>query len=116
VHFTVRMPEGSRHQDVDVSLENESRIQDLLTEAARTWGDRLLGAVKTGSIGQADAEHYAAAFPEGCKQAVTPWDASSDIAIIEELQDNSVKLVLGDLDADGVAELTWYLGGRSASL
>jgi glutamate dehydrogenase len=116
VHFTVRMPEGSRHQDVDVSLENESRIQDLLTEAARTWGDRLLGAVKTGSIGQADAEHYAAAFPEVYKQAVTPLDAISDIAIIEELQDNSVKLVLGDLDADGVAELTWYLGGRSASL
>ena len=47
VHFTVRLPEGSRQQDIDVSLENESRIQDLLTEAARTWGDRLMGAVKT---------------------------------------------------------------------
>ena len=64
VHFTVRLPEGSRPQDVDVSLENESRIQNLLTEAARTWGDRLLGAVKTGSIDRATAEHYATAFPE----------------------------------------------------
>ena len=50
------------------------------------------------------------------KQAVAPLDAIKDIAIIEELQDNSVKLVLGDRDADGVAQLTWYLGGRSASL
>ena len=42
VHFTVRLPGGSRPQDIDVSLANEARIQDLLTEAARTWGDRLL--------------------------------------------------------------------------
>ena len=99
VHFTVRLPEGRRHQDIDVSLENETRIQDLLTEAARTWGDRLIGAVKTGSINQAKAEHYAAAFPEVYKQAVAPLDAIKDIAIIEELQDNSVKLVLGDRGA-----------------
>jgi glutamate dehydrogenase len=116
VHFTVRLPEGSRPQDVDVSLENENRIQNLLTEAARTWGDRLLGAVKTGSISQAKAEHYATAFPEVYKQAVAPLDAINDIAIIEQLQDNSVKLVLTDSDEEGIAHLTWYLGGRSASL
>ncbi|PXX05969.1 NAD-glutamate dehydrogenase [Mycolicibacterium moriokaense] len=116
VHFTVRLPEGSRQQDVDVSLENEARIQDLLTEAARTWGDRLMGAVKTGSISQAVAEHYSSAFPEVYKQAFAPMDAIKDIAIIEELQDNSVKLVLGDRGPDNIAQLTWYLGGRSASL
>ena len=112
VHFTVRLPEGSRQRDIDVSLENESRIQDLLTQAARTWGDRLMGAVKTGSINQANAEHYSAAFPEVYKQAIAPVDAINDIAIIEELQDNTVKLVLGDRGADGIAQLTWYLGGR----
>ena len=116
VHFTVRLPEGRRPQDIDVSLDNESRIQDLLTEAARTWGDRLIGAVKTGSINQAKAEHYSAAFPEVYKQAIAPLDAITDIAIIEELQDNTVRLVLGDRGPDGVAQLTWYLGGRSASL
>ncbi|WNG95544.1 NAD-glutamate dehydrogenase [Mycobacterium sp. ITM-2016-00318] len=115
VHFTVRLPKGSRPQGVDVSLANEARIQDLLTEAARTWGDRLLGAVKTGSIGQASAEHYSSAFTEDYKQAVTPHDAINDIAIIEELQDNSVKLVFSE-GADGAAKLIWYLGGRSASL
>jgi glutamate dehydrogenase len=116
VHFTVRLPEGSRKQDIDVSLENEARIQDLLTEAARTWADRLMGAVKTGSINQAEAEHYATAFPEVYKQAITPLDAIKDIAIIEELQDNTVKLVLDEGEDDGVSLLTWYLGGRSASL
>ena len=88
----------------------------MLTEAARTWGDRLMGAVKTGSITQAKAEHYSAAFPEVYKQAFAPMDAINDIAIIEELQDNTVKLVLDERDDDGVAQLTWYLGGRSASL
>ncbi len=116
VHFTVRLPGGSRPRDVDVSLTNESRIQDLLTEAARTWGDRLLGAVKAGSIDQAKAEHYSTAFTESYKQAVAPDDAINDIAIIEELQDNSVKLVFSGDGSDGAAQLIWYLGGRSASL
>ena len=71
VHFTVRMPDGSRPEDVDVSLDNETRIQNLLTEAARTWADRLMGAVKDGSIDQDKAEHYASAFPEDYKQWAT---------------------------------------------
>lgn len=115
VHFTVKMPDTSRPADIDTSLENETRIQDLLTEAARTWGDRLLGAVKTGSIDQARAEHYATAFPEVYKQAITPTEAISDIAIIEELQNDSIKPVLITLD-DDTAQLTLYLGGHSASL
>ena len=35
------------------------------------------------------------AFPEVYKQAISPQHALNDIAIIEELQDNSVKLLLG---------------------
>ncbi|OBK70194.1 NAD-glutamate dehydrogenase [Mycobacterium sp. 1274761.0] len=117
VHFTVRLPKGSHPRDVDVSVRNQTRIQDLLTEAARTWGDRLLGAVRSGSIDQAMAEHYATAFPEVYKQAVAPDAAINDIAIIEELQDNSVKLLFSEgEDGGGSAQLTWYLGGRSASL
>ncbi|MCH9667735.1 MAG: NAD-glutamate dehydrogenase [Actinomycetia bacterium] len=119
VHFTVLLPKGSDPRGVDVSESNESRIQGLLTEAARTWADRLLGAVKTGSIDQSTAEHYANAFPEMYKQATRPSAAFDDIAIIEELQDNSVKLVLADSDdkaEDGIWHLFWYLGGRSASL
>ncbi|MGD9621449.1 MAG: NAD-glutamate dehydrogenase [Mycolicibacterium sp.] len=119
VHFTVLLPDGSGPGGVDVSEANQSRIQELLTEAARTWADRLLGAVRTGSIDQVTAEHYASALPEIYKQATTPSAALDDIAIIEELQDDSVKLVLRDTDdatEDGVWHLFWYLGGRSASL
>ncbi len=116
VHFTVRLPDDTRAADVDTSLENETRIQNLLTEAARTWGDRLMGAVRTGAISRADAEHYATAFPEVYRQAFSPHDAIGDIAIIEQLQGNSVKLVFADGGEGQPANLTWYLAGRSASL
>ena len=92
----------------------------LLTEAARTWGDRLIGAVTPGTITRAEAEHYAVAFPEVYKQAFTPTGAIEAISIIDQLQDDSVKLVLdypeAGPDDDGTAQLTWYLAGRSASL
>jgi glutamate dehydrogenase len=115
VHFTVRLPDD-KAADADTSLENETRIQHLLTEAARTWGDRLMGAVRTGAISRADAEHYSVAFPEVYRQAFSPHDAIGDIAIIQELQANSVKLVFADGGEGQVANLTWYLAGRSASL
>ena len=115
VHFTVRLPDDSPPAKIDTSEDNRLRVQALLTEAARTWADRLIDAVQSGSIDQEQAEHYAAAFPEVYKQAVSPSDAINDIAIIEELQDDSVKLAFTEGD-DHVAQLTWFLGGRSASL
>ncbi len=116
VHFTVRLPEGTRSDGSDTSLENETRIQNLLTEAARTWGDLLIGSVKSGSINQANAVHYASALPATYKEAFTPLDAIDDIAIIEGLQNDSVKLVFAEGTDGDSARLTWYLGGRSASL
>lgn len=114
VHFTVRLPDGAP-SPVDTSEDNRVRIQGLLTEATRTWADRLLGAAQAGALAQLQAEHYSAAFPEVYKQAVTPTEAIADIANIEELSDDSVKLVFSENDDDG-AELTWYLGGHGASL
>jgi glutamate dehydrogenase len=114
MHFMVRLPEHAA--PVDVSEANRVRIQGLLSEAARTWGDRLIGAAGTGSVAPDDAEHYAAAFSEAYKQAVTPADAIEHIAIINELTDDSVKLVFSDRGEERVAQLTWFLGGRTASL
>ena len=116
MHFMVRLPEGSAPGSVDVSEANRIRIQGLLSEAARTWADRLIAGAATGPIGYAKAEHYAGAFSEAYKQLVTPADAIFDIAIIEELADDSVKLVFSERDEHGVAQLTWFLGGRTASL
>ncbi|MBW0015959.1 MAG: NAD-glutamate dehydrogenase [Mycobacterium sp.] len=119
MHFMVRLPEDSAPGSVDVSEANRIRIQALLTEAARTWGDRLTGATSTlseGPVSLADAEHYAGAFSEAYKQAVNPADAIEQIAIIKELTPDSVKLVFSERDEQGVAQLTWFLGGCTASL
>jgi glutamate dehydrogenase len=118
LHFIVRLPERDGRRAIDTSEANRARIQALLTEAARTWADRLIGAAADGSVvTETVAEHYAAAFPEAYKQAVAPAHAIDDIAVIEQLTDDSVKLVFsGHDDEDGTAKLTWYLGGRTASL
>jgi glutamate dehydrogenase len=114
MHFMVRLPENAA--PVDVSEANRVRIQGLLSEAARTWGDRLIGAAGTDFVAPDDAEHYAAAFSEAYKQVVSPYDAIEHIAIINELTDDSVKLVFSDRGEDGLAQLTWFLGGHTASL
>jgi glutamate dehydrogenase len=119
MHFMVRLPEGDpTAAPVDVSEPNRLRIQALLSEAARTWADRLIEAeeLSKGAVSRSDAEHYATAFSEAYKQVVTPADAIKDITIINDLADDSVKLVFAEGDEHGVARLTWFLGGRSASL
>ncbi len=114
IHYMVRLPEHAA--PVDVSEPNRIRIQAFLSEAARTWSDRLAGAATAGSVSQADAEHYATAFSEAYKSAITPADAIEHIAIINELSEDSVKLVFSDRGEDGIAQLTWFLGGHAASL
>ena len=118
VHFTVRLPDSAAPHSIDTSEENRLRIQDLLTSVARTWADRLLGAVSdtAGTLDPAVAEYYAEALPEEFKQAVTPQEAIADIGLIESLTDDSVRLQLEPAAADREAFLTWYLGGTSASL
>ena len=117
VHFTVRLPDTPGRRTIDTSEANRIRIQALLTDASRTWADRLLGAVRTGSIEQGIAEHYAEALPEEYKQVVVvPAEAINDIKCIESLRPDSVKLQFEPGDDGTYAFLTWYLGGSSASL
>jgi glutamate dehydrogenase len=116
VHFTVRLPDGSTRQSIDDSEANSTRVQGLLTEALRTWGDRLLGSAREGKIDLAVAEHYADALPEEFKKVVTSTEAITDIGIIEALQPDSVKLQFEAGDQPNEAFLTWYLGGSTASL
>ncbi|HEY4793468.1 MAG TPA: NAD-glutamate dehydrogenase, partial [Mycobacterium sp.] len=115
LHFMVRLRADTAAQ-IDTSDANRVRLQALLTEAARTWSDRLLGEAAAAGVEPIEAEHYASAFAEPYKEAVTPADAINDIAIFEELTDDSVKLVMSDHDYDETVRLTWYLGGRTASL
>jgi glutamate dehydrogenase len=115
LHFMVRLRADTATQ-IDTSDANRVRLQALLTEAARTWSDRLLAEAVAAGVEPIEAEHYAGAFAEPYKEAVTPADAINDIAIFEKLTDDSVKLVLSDHDYDETVRLTWYLGGRTASL
>ncbi|ORV42764.1 NAD-glutamate dehydrogenase [Mycolicibacter engbaekii] len=116
LHFMVRMSDEPDARAVDCGEATRLRIQGLLAEATRTWGDRLLEAAAQDSIDAELAEHYAAAFDESYKQAVTPAEAVGDIPIVERLTDGSVTLVFsGYGEADG-AQLAWFLGGHGASL
>jgi glutamate dehydrogenase len=115
LHFMVRLREDSATK-IDTSDATRVRLQSLLTEAARTWSDRLITEAVAAELDPLEVEHYAAAFTEAYKQIVTPADAINDIAIFDELTDDSVKLVLSDHDYDETVRLTWYLGGRTASL
>ncbi|MDT5205171.1 MAG: glutamate dehydrogenase [Mycobacterium sp.] len=115
LHFMVRLRDHSATK-IDTSQANRARLQSLLTEAARTWSDRLIAEAASAGVDALQAEHYAGSFAEAYKQVVTPADAINDIAIFGELTDDSVKLVLSDHDYDETVRLTWYLGGRTASL
>ena len=115
LHFMVRLREDNATK-VDTSDANRIRLQSLLTEASRTWSDRLMTEAATAGIDPLETEHYASTFTDSYKQFVTPADSISDIAIFDELTDDSVKLVLSDHSDDETLRLTWYLGGRTASL
>lgn len=116
LHFMVRLSDEPDARAVDTGEANRVRIQALLTEATRTWGDRLLEAAAAGSIDTDLAEHYAVAFTEIYKQAVTPTEAVEDIGIIERLTSGSVQLVFSDYGEAEGSQLTWFLGGHGASL
>lgn len=115
IHFMVRLPEDPEARTVDTSEANRVRIQALLTEASRTWADRMIAAA-AGTPAEPHAQHYAAAFAETYKQAVTPAEAVEDIAIIDELADGSVRLVVSGYGTDDAVLLSWFLGGHGASL
>ena len=50
LHFMVRLRADTATQ-IDTSDANRVRLQALLTEAARTWSDRLLGEAAAAGVG-----------------------------------------------------------------
>ena len=113
MHFTVLLRDSPDREPIDTSQANRARIQDLLTAATRTWADRLLSS--PGSIDQSVTEHYAEALPEEFKQVVTPAEAVADIAIVEALERDAVKLQL-EPGEGGEIFLTWCAGARGAPI
>ena len=86
VHFTVKLPDGTRPQDIDVSSDNETGSRPCSPRRRAPGATGCSVRCRPVSIDQAQADHYATAFSEGYKQIVAPLDAIADIAIIEDLQ------------------------------
>ncbi len=117
VHFTVRLPEGTRAQDIDMSDENRLRVQ--------THDDRG-GAHLGGPAGRGGAErHDRVTRGRALRDRISGglqagrrhrWMRSTTSRSSRRCEDDSVKLVFSEGGSDRAAQLTWFLGGRSASL
>jgi glutamate dehydrogenase len=133
VHFTV-------HTDPEVSTDVDvNRIQERLTEAVRTWDDRLVeavfaeqrdridsGARREGDMVAVGAEsateqglRFASVFPEGYKEDFTAIEALTDLRKLEGLRAE------GDLDMSfyrpgdaepGERRFKLYLAGEGVTL
>ncbi|HEY0637726.1 MAG TPA: NAD-glutamate dehydrogenase [Pseudonocardiaceae bacterium] len=81
------------HTDPAAPLDREpdlARLQDALTQAMRTWDDRLAEAVLGASPDDVDAatelvERYAAGIPESYKESYTGGEALHDLRRLEAL-------------------------------
>ncbi|QJY50263.1 NAD-glutamate dehydrogenase [Pseudonocardia broussonetiae] len=108
VQFTVHAPtDAAGFGDVDVAA-----LQDELTEAVRTWDDRLLQTPEGAGVGV-----LLAGVPETYKAAVDPQHAVADLRRIAALAgpgDFSVRL--HDAGENGVRRFALYLAGAPATL
>ncbi len=109
VHFTVLTdPDTAGFGDVDVVA-----LQDDLTEAVRTWDDRLLSQPDTVELAA-----LLAGVPAAYKAAVAPQHAVEDLRRIAALSEPGAfdtRMYVADV-ADGEPRFTLYLAGASASL
>ncbi|MEJ3655394.1 NAD-glutamate dehydrogenase [Actinomycetes bacterium KLBMP 9759] len=109
VHFTVHTEkDAAGFGDVDVIA-----LQDELTEAVRTWDDRLLSAP-----GGAEAAAQVPRIPETYKAAVGPNKAAEDLARIAELREPGDFRVRLSATGEGEKDLrfAFYLAGGPATL
>jgi glutamate dehydrogenase len=109
VHFTVQAePDAAGFGDVDVAA-----LQDELTEAVRTWDDRLLSQPDTAGVAA-----LLPGVPEPYKAAVAPQHAVEDlrrIAALAEPGSFDTRMYLADVEG-GEPRFTLYLAGAPASL
>ncbi|MGH3864357.1 NAD-glutamate dehydrogenase [Actinokineospora sp.] len=120
VYFIVHTDPGS-NVDPDVA-----RIQDRLTEAVRSWDDRMVEAVFGEGRDSADSEsptelgqRFASVFPEAYKEDFDAIDALADLRKLQGLRDD------GDLDMSfyvpedaepGERRFKLYLAGEGVTL
>ncbi|WP_138917936.1 NAD-glutamate dehydrogenase domain-containing protein, partial [Gordonia effusa] len=101
-------------QDVYATGEPAQRdLQDRLTEAVRTWDDRVAELVPS----RIDPEPWLAGLPESYKEQRTPTEAIKDYAHVVGLTPGDIAVELEEPDAeDDQWTFILYLCGQSASL
>ncbi|HEX6351610.1 NAD-glutamate dehydrogenase [Actinophytocola sp.] len=135
VHFTVHTDPDAPPADMDVN-----RIQERLTEAVRTWDDRLVEAVfaeqrdkvetgvpRTGdqlvTVGAESAneqgQRFASVFPEAYKEDFSALEALTDLRRLEGLRtegDLDMSFYRRDNAKPGERRVKLYLAGEGVTL
>ena len=116
VHLTVQTPEP-----VELNEELRARLQEKVAAACRTWDDRLLDELESGSKQGVDARvlrHYAEALPQSYKESFAPAHAIGDILRMQSLAGGEIDVALYRPEVDGEQQLRFvlYLAGDSVSL
>ncbi|GLZ37770.1 NAD-glutamate dehydrogenase [Actinokineospora sp. NBRC 105648] len=126
VYFIVHTDPG-RHVDPDVQ-----RIQERLTEAVRSWEDRMVEAVFAEQRGQLDAgsgtgvesateqgQRFASVFPEAYKEDFTATEALADLRRLQSLSsddDLGMSFYVPKDAAPGDRRFKLYLTGGGVTL
>ncbi|SDD51751.1 NAD-glutamate dehydrogenase [Actinokineospora iranica] len=126
VYFIVHTDPG-RHVEPDVQ-----RIQERLTEAVRSWDDRMVEAIFAEQRGQVDAgaavgaesateqgQRYASVFPEAYKEDFTAVEALADLRELQGLRTESdlgMSFYVPANAEPGERRFKLYLAGRGVTL
>ncbi|MER2085039.1 NAD-glutamate dehydrogenase [Rhodococcus sp. (in: high G+C Gram-positive bacteria)] len=119
LHVTIRRDPDSEPVRLDVSEANRERVQALLTEASRSWDDRITDLVRESpGVDPELVQRYSRVLPDGYKEDFEPSRALADIARLEALAPGAIDLLLYRAvdSAPGAWRFTLFVGGDGISL
>ncbi len=90
VHYIIGISPGD-HPEPDLPA-----LEAQIAEAARTWDDRFIGALKTSGLEPEKAadilRRYGSAFPPGYRDLFSAEEALADIAVMEAQSEDPIKV------------------------
>ncbi|GAA3192059.1 NAD-glutamate dehydrogenase [Rhodococcus baikonurensis] len=119
LHVTIRRDPDSEPVRLDVSEANRERVQALLTEASRSWDDRITDLVRESpGVDPELVQRYSRVLPDGYKEDFEPSRALADIARLEALAPGAIDVLLYRAvdSAPGAWRFTLFVGGDGISL
>lgn len=119
LHVTIRRDPDSEPVRLDVSEANRERVQALLTEASRSWDDRITDLVRESpGVDPELVQRYSRVLPDGYKEDFEPSRALADIARLEALAPGAIDVLLYRAvdSSPGAWRFTLFVGGDGISL